>query len=137
MFATAQQIHPSDSPPLVPQEDLAFLRVIAARSRCAARTDLFEACALLSMETSRAAETLALALFRAFSGQGGMPRLRIYQPAAVEISFDERWLLAALAAAKRGDRDSLTFLLARRIPRHAQRNIGFLVSALADAQEAT
>ena len=115
---------------------LAFLRVVSARSNCAARADLFQACAALSADPVRAADTLALALFRGLSGLGGVPKLKLYQPAAPELSFDERWLLAALAAAERDDTDSLAFLLRRRIPRHAQRNIGFLLRALARAMAA-
>lgn len=112
---------------------LAFLRLASARSGCAARTDLFQACAALSNDPTRAADSLALALFRGLSGQGDVPKLRLYQPSAPEISFDEQWLLSALFAAGRGDIDSLTFLLARRIPRHARRNVGFLIQGLARA----
>ncbi|MEX3014483.1 hypothetical protein [Gymnodinialimonas hymeniacidonis] len=109
---------------------LAFLRVMAARNRCLGRSDLFEACAALSIDPAQEAEALAQALFSGFSGQGDMPRLRLYQPAADELSFDERWLMSALDAAQRGDTDSLTFLLARRVPNHARRNIAFLLNAL-------
>ncbi len=112
---------------------LALLRVVGARCRVMARADLFHACAMLSTDRDRAAEAVATALLRAFDGTGGLPRLRFYQPMAPEVSFDEHWLLAALAAAGRGDTDSLTFLVARRVPAYARRQVAFLVGALAHA----
>jgi hypothetical protein len=112
---------------------LALLRVTGARCRVMARSDLFRACAMLSADKSRAAEAVATALIRGLTGGGGLPRLRLYQPGANEVSFDELWLLSALAAANRGDSDSLTFLLARRVPAHSRRQIGFLVMALQQA----
>ncbi len=112
---------------------LATIRVVGARCRAMARTDLFRACAMLSTDRTRATEAVATALLRAFSGLDGLPRLQLYQPGEPARSFDEDWLLAALAAADRGDDDSLTFLLARRVPHHARRQIAFLVRALAKA----
>jgi hypothetical protein len=131
MRALAHQTQTTLPDAAVDRAMLAFLRMASARSGCAARADLFQACAALSSDPTRAADALALALFRGLSGQGGLPKLRLYQPSAPEVSFDEHWLLGALDAAGRGDTDSLTFLLARRIPRHARRNVGFLIGALA------
>ncbi|MEJ6389503.1 hypothetical protein [Gymnodinialimonas ulvae] len=133
MHALAHQTDVPSPDADVDRARLGFLRVASARSRCAARSDLFEACAALSSDPTRAADALALALFRGLSGQGGLPKLRIYQPSARDVSFDELWLLAALDAASRRDTDSLTFLLTRRIPRHGQRNVGFLIQSLARA----
>jgi hypothetical protein len=121
-----EPVHPS-----VDHAALAFLRVTSARNRCLARGDLFKACAALSVDPAREAEALAHALFSAFDGQGHMPRLQLYQVTADEVTFDERWLLSAIDAAARDDRDSLTFLLMRRVPKYVRRHIGFLISALA------
>ena len=116
----------------VDRTTLAMLRVTGARCRVMARSsDAVEACALL--HGGRAAETVAQVLLRVFSGEGGMPRLKLYQPGADDVSFDEAWLLSALAAADRQDHDSLTFLLARRLPKHARRPVGRLFVALAHA----
>lgn len=112
---------------------LALFRVVGARCRVMARADLFRACAMLSDDKTRAAEAVATALIRGLTGAGGIGGLRLYQPGAPELSFDERWLLGALSTARRGDVDSLTFLLARRLPHHSQRQIGFLVTALGEA----
>lgn len=112
---------------------LSTLRFIGARCRGMARGDLFKACAMLSDDRTRAVEAVGTALLRGLNGEHGMPKLRLYQLNSTDISFDESWLLSAISAARRGDETSLTFLLARRIPAHARRQIGFLVVALADA----
>ncbi len=130
-FSSAPTIALDDEDRLV----LTMLRFTGARCRAMARTDLFKACAMLSDDRSRAVEAVCTALLRSFSGTGGMPRLRLYEVTSDEVSFDEHWLLAALGAARRGDTDSLSFLLARRVPAHARRQIGFLVSALVDAMD--
>ena len=138
MAPTAALRHEHDHAAALDDADklvLTMLRFIGARCRAMARTDLFKACAMLSDDRSRAVEAVCTALLRSFSGTGDMPRLRLYEVTSTEVSFDERWLLAALSAARRGDTDSLTFLLARRVPAHARRQIGFLVAALIDAMD--
>lgn len=112
---------------------LAMVRFTGARCRVMARSDLFRACAMLSDDRTRAVEAVCTALLRSFDGRADMPRLKLYEMTSVEVSFDERWLLAALAAAERGDTDSLSFLLGRRVPAPARRQIGFLITALVDA----
>lgn len=116
---------------------LALLRVIGAQCRVMARSDLFRACAMLSTDKTRAAEAVATALIRGLTGAGGLRHgLRLYQPGAPELSFDELWLLAALNAARHGDTDSLSFLLGRRLPHASRRQIGFLITSLAGALSA-
>lgn len=107
-------------------ERLDWLRRIGAACRCGARTDLFRACAVLSEDRDTAAEAYARALL------GALPtgRLRFYQPGTHEVSFDEAWLVSLLDAAGRGDEASLTFLLARRLPAHTRRSVGYLVMNL-------
>ena len=106
---------------------LDWLRRIAGRCRCTARADLFRACAVLSADRAAAAEAYAEALFRAMP----MGRLSLYRPGCSERSFDEAWLIALLDAAGRDDHASLAFLMARRIPPHARRHVGFLVASVA------
>lgn len=117
------------APAQVDRGVLALLRMTGARCRVMRRAAPVEACALLA--GPRAPEAAAALLLRGFNGENGVPRLRLYQPGAADVSFDEAWLLAALAAAKRGDTDSLTFLLARRLPRAARRPVGCLMRGLA------
>ncbi|CTQ33979.1 hypothetical protein [Jannaschia rubra] len=46
----------------------------------------------------------------------------VYAPGTEAVSFDEHWMLALLAAIRRGDRSSRTFLLRSRI-RTAEREM--------------
>lgn len=133
MIAAVRPLADPVHAPETDRERLAFLRVTCARSRCAARADLFEACGNLRGEPGRASEGIAMTLFRSLAGHGGLPRLRLFEPAAPDLSFDERWLLAAIAAAERDDADSLSFLLGRRLPVQSRRNICVLIKALARA----
>jgi len=113
---------------------LDWLRRIGARTRAMAGEDLFRACALLGADgTPQAADTYAVALCRVLPRALGQTRMRFYQPGAAERSFDENWLIAALDAADRGDQHSLTFLLARRLPQHARRQVAFLLTSLSRA----
>ncbi len=108
---------------------LEWLRRISGQCRCAARADLFQACAMFNSDAHTAADAYAAAIFRAVPAG----RLSFHCPGSVEVSFDESWLMAMLSAAKRGDDASLTFLLARRLPRHLRRQVGFLVVNLSRA----
>jgi hypothetical protein len=116
------------------QGRLDWLRQVAARSRGMPGEDMFRACAMLGTRGHAvAAEHAATALFRVLPRVLGRTRLRLYEGGALERSFDEDWLLAALDAAGRGDEDSLTFLMARRLPHHARRQAACLVAILARA----
>lgn len=118
--------------PLPADEDAArldALRRLFQLSRARARLDLFEACAMLATTPSRAAPAIAEALLRAL--EASLSRsLVLYRPGEAMLSFDERWLLGLLAAAQRDDLDSLAFLLRRRLPHHARRQIGWLAGQL-------
>ena len=116
------------------QGRLDWLRQVAARSRGMPGEDMFRACAMLGARGQAvAAEHAATALFRVLPRVLGRTRLRLYESGAVERSFDEDWLIAALDAAGRDDADSLTFLMARRLPNHARRQAACLVAMLARA----
>ena len=96
-----------------------------------ARGDLFLACAALSTDPKRPAEGLALTLFQGFSGQAGVPRLRLFEPGAVDRSFDEAWLERLGRAACEQDEASLTFLLNSRVAREHRRLVRYLVEQVA------
>ncbi|QBY01751.1 hypothetical protein E2K80_14305 [Rhodophyticola sp. CCM32] len=118
----------------VDRAELAWLRVAGARCRVMRRSDLFQACAVLSLSGEQAALAYAQALFRALPDL--LPRgLTLYAPGDSQISFDEAWLLQLLTRARAGDHDSLTFLIGRRIPRYARRQVAFLAHGLATARE--
>lgn len=108
---------------------IAMLRAMAPVCRAKARLDLFQACAMLSMERGSAAQGFAEALLRTLEqGLGRMPVL--HRAGSDELSFDEAWLAALFAAEARGDADSFAFLTRSRLNRAAVRQIGFLVAGL-------
>jgi hypothetical protein len=107
------------------------LRVVALECRVAARTDLFEACALIANKDNTARDAYAQALFKCLS-QAVKTKPVFFQPGTVELSFDEAWLIRALMAAKQGDGDSVAFLIRSRVPKIHQRQISFLVKGISD-----
>jgi hypothetical protein len=121
--------HAEPAPAAIPP-GVALLRVLAPACRAKARLDLFQACAMLSLDRDQAAQAYAEALVRTLAqGLGRLPVL--HRAGTAELSFDEAWLAALFAARARGDDDSFTFLTRRRLARGAARQIGFLVAALA------
>ncbi len=81
---------------------------------------------MIDASPDKALHTLLGALPAAF----GRPT-RFYRLGEAELSFDERWVLAAIDAAKRADTDSLYFLIARRVPVYLRRWVAFLVRSVA------
>lgn len=107
------------------------LRLVALDCRAAARTDLFEACALLSMNNNVARTAHADALMKCLpQATGKTPK--ILRPGVSEVSFDEAWIMRLVACIWRGDTDSFEFLLRSRVQPWARRNIGFLIKSLSE-----
>ncbi|PJI84415.1 hypothetical protein BC777_3473 [Yoonia maricola] len=106
------------------------LRVVALRCRVAARTDLFEACALIANTPGAAQDAYAQALFQCLR-EAITTKPVFFQPGTVELSFDEAWLVRALMAAAQNDGDSLTFLIRSRVAKIHQRHISFLINGIA------
>ena len=107
------------------------LRVVALQCRVAARTDLFEACALISNKEHAGQDAFAQALFKCLSEAiNGKPVF--HRPGTVEMSFDEAWLIRALMASKQGDRDTVSFLIRSRVSKMHQRHIAFLIKGMSD-----
>lgn len=110
---------------------LNHLRFTAMACRAKARTDLFEACALLSVDRTQSrkahAEALVLSLNQALG-----KRPIFYRPGDTERSFDESWLLRLASTLARGDEASATFLLHSRIERVQHRHILFLMSRISE-----
>lgn len=117
--------------PVAIPSGVALLRVLAPACRAKARLDLFQSCEMLSLDRAQAAQAFAEALVRTLAqGLGRLPVL--HRAGTPEMSFDEAWLAALFAAKARGDDDSFTFLIRRRLARGHGRQIGFLVAALAE-----
>lgn len=126
---TQECFRPAD---LIPDEwcgVLNALRVVALQCRVAARTDLFEACALISNKQNTARDAFAQALFRCLR-EAIDHKPVFFQPGTDEMSFDEAWLLRAVMAAHAGDTDSLSFLIRSRVAKIHQRNISFLINGI-------
>ena len=107
------------------------LRLTALGCRAAARTDLFEACAVLSTSSQIAKNAHVETLMRCLS-QALQKEPKLYRPSVEEISFDEAWLLRAVDAASAKDWDSFEFLIRSRVPRGARRNLGSLLTAISE-----
>ncbi|SLN51258.1 hypothetical protein PSJ8397_02680 [Pseudooctadecabacter jejudonensis] len=107
------------------------LRMVAMACRSAARTDLFQACALLSGERSVAQDAHARALTRGLHQALGRRPL-FYRSGEVDVTFDEAWIIRAISASRTGDFDSFQFLLRSRIAKPYRRQIAFLVHAIAE-----
>ncbi|KAA9006097.1 hypothetical protein [Histidinibacterium aquaticum] len=114
---------------------LGRLRMTGMRCRAAARSDLFDTCAALGSDREAGSAAFAEALMRSLDQVPGR-RWVLYRPGSRDVSFDERWLLALIDALRRGDEDSATFLIRRRIAHADRRPLGFLAAGLARTLEA-
>lgn len=110
---------------------LNHLRMVALGCRAAPHADLFHACAVLSLDRSAARSAHAEVLMRCLAQALGQ-RPKLYRPGVTEVSFDEAWLARAAEAAL-NDPQSFEFLIRSRLPRQSQRNLAFLIRAVAEA----
>lgn len=113
---------------------LAHLRHVARVSRCKTYVDLFGACAALSGNRHVAAQAASEVLMRCLQQALGR-RPVLYREGERETSFDEDWLLALARSLKAHDTASATFLLHSRVPKHARRNLVFLLRTVVDAMD--
>ncbi len=107
------------------------LRIVARRSRSAARVDLEQACALLLADPADAKMRHAETLMRGFR-QAVSNRPVFYRPGTTDLSFDEAWLGRLFDAVEQNDDDSFRFLIQSRIPRWNQRNLAFLIRSISE-----
>lgn len=107
------------------------LRLSAMECRVAARTDLFEACALLTMEGEDAKRTFIATFVKCFSQAVRAP-VKWYQPGATDLTFDEAWVMRCLSAIRSDDHSSLAFLLRSRVAPADRRYIGFLLGRISE-----
>ncbi|MCV6592987.1 MAG: hypothetical protein OIF48_08560 [Silicimonas sp.] len=113
------------------QAFLNHLRFTAMACRAKARTDLFEACALLAVDRSQSRKAHAEALVLSLNEALGK-RPIFHRPGDAERSFDEHWILQLARVLAQGDEASATFLLHSRVERAKHRHILFLMSRISE-----
>lgn len=134
MALTRLKFIPHDDETVVTRGADAFLnhlRFVALECRAKARTDLFEACALLSLDKSASLRAHAEALVRSLP-QALSKRAILFRPGVRERSFDEAWLVRLAEALHRGDDASARFLLHSRVRSEHRRHIRFLIGRIAE-----
>ena len=107
------------------------LRLCAMECRAAARTDLFEACALLTLEGENAKRTFIATFVKCLSDAVHAP-VKWYPPGTSELTFDEAWVLRCLTSIKQDDDSSLAFLLRSRVAPAERRYVGYLLGRISD-----
>ncbi|WP_306151307.1 hypothetical protein [Roseovarius sp. MMSF_3281] len=110
---------------------LEHLRQVSRVNRCKSYIDMFGACAALSGNNHVATQAASEVLVRCLSQALGR-RPVLLRRGERETSFDEDWLIAVARSLKTGDDASTTFLLNSRVPKHARRNLIFLLRHLVD-----
>lgn len=112
-------------------EFLAHLRLAALSCRTAPRTNLFEACATLSLDREKA-KTASLDILVRCLSQAMAQAPTFYRPGAERLSFDEAWLVQLVASVQRADLDSFEFLLRSRVIARSRRQLAFLLYRVAE-----
>lgn len=110
---------------------LNHLRLSAMCYRSAARVDLFEACALLSIDGEAAKRTYAETFVACISDALGK-RATWFSPGVDDVSFDEAWVLRCIDCIRSGNEDNLNFLLRARVSPAQRRYIGYLLGRISD-----
>jgi len=107
------------------------LRLSAMKCRAAARTDIFEACALLTLDGEDGKRTF-IATFVTCLPTAVQKQIKWFQPGTGEHSFDEAWVMRCINAIETGDSSSIEFLLRSRVTPHERRYIGFLLGRISE-----
>jgi len=110
---------------------LNHLRLAAMACRAAARTDLYEACALLTLDGEDAKRTFVETFLKCLPGATRKP-ITWFAPGAAELSFDESWVMRCLFCIWDDETSNLSFLLKSRITPADRRYIGFLLGRISD-----
>lgn len=135
-------IHTSSAPSPEPRDASDFsdlqratlrrLRHHAARVRVSPRLDLFHACAQIAPEVEEIGDASITALLRCL-GQALGHQPVFHRVDALEVSFDEAWLIQLLDRLAAGDASSAGFLLMRRVPLAYRRPLIVLLNGTAAA----
>ncbi|SFT11616.1 hypothetical protein SAMN04488040_3243 [Sulfitobacter marinus] len=107
------------------------LRLSAMTCRAAARTDLFEACALLTMDGEDAKRTFVETFIKCLPA-AAQKQITWFAPGTAELSFDESWVMRCLFCIWDNETSNLSFLLKSRITPADRRYIGFLLGRISD-----
>lgn len=110
---------------------LNHLRMVALSCRVKRRSDIFQACALISTDPQSTREAHVEALMRCLS-EAMNRRPVMLRTGSAEVSFDEAWLIQLAKSLARGDTDSTAFLVGSRVVPAHRRNIRFLVGRISD-----
>lgn len=113
------------------RDTLNHLRLAAMACRAAARTDLFEACALLCLDGEDAKRTFVATFVKCLS-EAVHAQVKWFQPGTRELSFDEAWVVRCLISIETADTASLRFLLGSRVDISDRRYIGFLLGRISE-----
>lgn len=109
---------------------LNLIRITALTCRCSARSEVFEACRLLEIESHVSVGAFAEVMVRCSSQLLGR-RAVFFSPGIKDVTYDEAWLMRLVVSVRSRDRDSVEFLIRSRVPRHMQRTTRFLAHGLA------
>lgn len=99
--------------------------------RAAARADLFEACALLSVDGEDAKRTFVDTFVKCLS-TAVKKQIKWFVPGTSELSFDEAWVMRCIDCIEGDDYSSLDFLLRSRVAGPDRRYIGFLLARISE-----
>lgn len=107
------------------------LRAASMACRVLARTDLYKACALLTVDGENARRTFVETFVRCLSASIHK-QVIWFSPGVVELSFDEAWVMRCLACIEADHSGNLDFLLKSRVSAPHRRYIGFLLGRIAE-----
>ena len=121
------------APHVTPDQRAALtrLRLSAMACRVAARTDLYEACALLSLDGEDAKRTFVDTLVKCLPS-ALQRRVIWFTPGTDTLSFDESWTLRCLTCIRANDLANLNFLIKSRVSHADRRYIGYLLSQISE-----
>ncbi|SOH94827.1 hypothetical protein SAMN06273572_105253 [Monaibacterium marinum] len=108
---------------------LPLLRITALQCRAGRRTELWQACRVLSPHGP--VEPFAQILVATLSEALGREPV-FYAPRTLQRSFDESWLLRLLERRMAGDTASVEHLIRARVQAQSQRYFRMLICGLAD-----
>ena len=121
------------APRITPEQRAALthLRMSAMACRVAARTDLYEACALLSLDGEDAKRTFVDTLIKCLPN-AVQRKVVWFAPGTDTLSFDEAWILRCLTSIRENDPASLNFLIKSRVSPADRRYIGYLLGQISE-----
>ena len=118
-------------PAQINRQVLNYMRVQAARHRCAPRLDLFAACQMISPVPSVALDAYSGAALRCLNQATEAPA-PFMKPGVEAYNFQEAWLVRCIDCLLRNDHDSFAFLLQRRVTVYKRQAFAKLLRGISD-----